>query len=51
MDNDTIMETLSRVEAKLDEVLRFRDALIELVSTVENPLIRKVIRSKLNTGR
>lgn len=38
---------LSRIEAKMDEVLKLRANLEALVEFIPNPIVRKVVKSKI----
>jgi len=49
---DILMKTradLARMESKMDEVLKLRANLEALVEFIPNPIIRKIVKSKISS--
>jgi hypothetical protein len=49
---DILMKTradLERMESKMDEVLKLRANLEALVEFIPNPIIRKIVKSKISS--
>lgn len=49
---DLLMRTradLARMESKVDEMLKLRANLEALVEFIPNPIVRKIVKSKINS--